>query len=144
MIETPRRALFVCVANIHRSKTGETVWGDMLKRRGYTVGKLEEKAGKDFYVGSAGTFAWYNGKPDLGNQDSVQYTPELGALVDGIFVAEHDRIVDPMLEIDPACGEKIINLDIQDVYDTNKEEDYRNLVEVLKVALRDYMPPRKA
>lgn len=136
MENNPRKYLFVCSANIDRSKTGEIVFGDMLKERGYSVGKLEESLERDFYVGSAGINA-----TKYGNQDSVQYTKEMGNLADVILVA-HEEIVDVLNILDSDNKHKFVDLNIADDYDTEHERDYRELVKIFKEKLLEYMPKK--
>lgn len=137
MVIKPKKYLFVCNANINRSKTGEIVLADMLKERGFSVCKLESTVESDFYVGSAGVRV-----NECGNQDSVQYTPEMGRLVDIIFSA--DEVVMTQLISQYAVNlSKLVNLDIPDDYDVDNEVHYRKLVALFKEKLAPYVPTKK-
>lgn len=133
----PRKYLFVCTANINRSKTGELILTDLLKEKGFSVGKLESSVESDFYVGSAGVQV-----KECGNQDSVQYTPEMGRLADVIFSA--DEIVMTRLISQYAANiRKLVNLDIPDDFDADNEVHYRKLVALFREKLTQYVPMKK-
>ena len=88
--------LFVCTANIQRSKTAESVFKQLIKG----VSKIR--------ISSAGTDAMI----DAGG---VQLTKEMIESADRIFVMEdfHEKyIVDLVLD----SQDKIVNLDVPDVY----------------------------
>lgn len=137
MIIKPKKYLFVCNANINRSKACESIFTDMLKERGFTVGNLESKVENDFYVGSAGVQTKQHG-----NQDSVQYTPEMGRYADVIFSA--DEIVMTRLIAEYAANlRKLVNLDIPDDYDGDNEVHYRKLSALIKEKLKAYLPMKK-
>ena len=134
--ETLRRCLFVCKANIRRSKTGERIFREMLEGLGYSVGSLEDE-GKDFYVGSAGVYA-----DRYGGEWSQQYTPELGKVADRIFVADKyverdlwDRFEAPM--------QKVVNLEIPDDYDIRIKHQKQLLEKILREKLAEYVPEAK-
>lgn len=133
-----KKYLFICLANIDRSKTGEIVFKDMLKERGYSVGSLEEILQADFYVGSAGVRANEFGCKGY----SVQYSSEIGDGADVIFVA--DELVFSLLkEMDSKNLAKVVQLDIPDTYKASDEVDYRKMVDLFKDKLLPYMPKKK-
>ncbi len=132
----PTRYLFVCMANINRSVTGEKVFKEILEERNFKVGSLEEKTGSDFYVGSAGV------KVDDLELDGRQYEDELGDSVDQIFAA--DWHVSLILSADYTTKmSKITDLKIGDFYDIKVPLDEFALRTVLHERLQKHVPERR-
>jgi len=107
----PRRILFVCTANIDRSPTAET----LLKSVG------------GFDVKSAGI--WFNARRRI--------SEELIDWADLIFVMEgHHR--EAILALKPDAANKVIVLNIPDIYPRNDPE----LIEILKAKLSEHLKIR--
>jgi predicted protein tyrosine phosphatase len=109
----------------------------MLKERGYSVRRLEDEMYADFYVGSAGVIA-----KQYGNQESRQYTPEMGDISDVIFVAD-EFVLKIFNKLDSRNLEKVIQLEIPDEYKASDEVDYRKLVNLFEAKLAPYLPEKK-
>ncbi len=73
-MKNPRRMLFVCNANRHRSPTAERIFGDMLTEAGYRVFGVHSVSGFDAEVISAGIDA----------DDDRQMSEEPGERMDDI------------------------------------------------------------
>jgi protein-tyrosine-phosphatase len=136
-METPKRYLFVCGANVNRSKMGVYCFKKMLEEKNYSVGSLEETVGKDFYIGSAGMDIFFS---DL--KDGTQYTAELGESVNLIFAAG-DSIYRDLVEYLNTPPEKVVNLRIPDHYDITKQKERKNLRRIMRKKLEDYVPEAK-
>lgn len=124
MIKKPRKFLFVCFANKHRSPTAEKVCIRLLRERGYKVsediGSLRGKV-----VLSAGFEPDGNGRP---------VSKELCDSVDEIFVMNR-WMIDELVEGYGQEARKITTLDIPDVYGKDDPE----LVSLLDLKLREYL-----
>lgn len=134
-MKTPKRYLFVCMANTNRSPTGARVFQEMIEEKGYSVGGLEEKMGSDFYVGSAGT-----GVETYEILDGIQYTKEMGDSVDIIFAANR-HIVEELDIYFHAPVDRLIDLEIPDVYDVVRNvNDEFALENLMRAELARYVP----
>jgi protein-tyrosine-phosphatase len=139
-MEKPQKYLFVCAANVNRSKTGEEVFKRMLEEKGFsvgTLGTLDQMLESDFYVGSAGTDIDF-----MNLRQGVQYTPEFGNLADKIFVADARVYVD-LKEYFRVSEDKMINLGIRDRYDIKLPNERRNLQRIMRKKLAPYVPEKK-
>lgn len=130
-----RSYLFVCLANIHRSKTGVIVLTSLLKQNGFSVGNLEDSV-SDFRVGSAGT-----GALDYGNQDSVQLDVLMARKADLIFVM--DNRLTPLLVKDYGVPiSKLVEIPMDKDYDSDDPKEYDEAVKFLKNELSKYVPKK--
>ncbi len=136
-MEKPQRYLFVCAANVNRSKVGETVFKRMLEEKGYTVGSLDQVLGSDCYVGSAGTDIDF-----MALKEGRQYTADLGTAVDKVFAADARVYID-LKEYFRMSEDKMINLGIPDRFDIKLPNEKRNLQRIMRKKLAPYVPEKK-
>jgi predicted protein tyrosine phosphatase len=119
--------LFVCLANRNRSPTGQDVFQDMLVERGYKVWQVNSSdMTADFEVISAGTYA---------DEKGLEMTEDLGERMDVIF-AMSNSILEDLVKSFNVPRDKIINLDIPDIYSRNE----LGLIKILKDKLLNYIP----
>ena len=112
MEDEPKHYLFVCHANINRSKTAEQV-----------CRKIAEQYGLEIIVSSAG----------MSQASDNPVTKEMADKADIIFVMEDDMKTELERKYKQNPG-KIICLDIPDLY----ERDDPVLIRILKDALYEY------
>lgn len=132
----PQRYLFVCAANVNRSKTGETVFKKMLEEKGFSVGSLEQVMGFDCYVGSAGTDIDF-----MNLKEGRQYTVELATSVDKIFAAD-GFVYRDIKEYFRTSEDKMVNLGIRDRYDITIPNERSNLRRIMRKKLAPYVPEK--
>jgi len=129
--------LFICLANIRRSITGERVFRQMLEKEGYKVGSLEDEAkeGFDFIVDSAGIL-YKHGKRTFEKQmaEGARY----------IFAADHvvswQLISSEGYNLQDSV--KIVNLQIEDRYDPDIDWQRKELERIFMEKLVQYIPVR--
>ncbi|MBN1676319.1 MAG: hypothetical protein JXR37_35070 [Kiritimatiellae bacterium] len=127
----PRRVLFVCSANVNRSPTAARVFKAMLTEAGYRVYEpLEHGAAFDVEVRSAGVYAADSGE---------QMDKDLGDGMDEIFAMD-ESVVEDLIERYGQPRDKIVDLDIEDVYPAGDPE----LVALLRERLAPYVRGRYA
>jgi len=126
--------LFVCYANKNRSITGERVFREMLKERGFRVGGFNDSGDFDFYVGSTGI------NPE---DQSRCFRLEMVEGVRTVFVA--DERIQRFLKRDYQYDDesKIVDLDIQDDYDIREERHKKALERIMAAKLVFYLPRRR-
>jgi len=130
----PRNILFVCMANINRSKTGEKVFKEMLKKRCYSVFDHNDKKTYSNYevsVSSAGT--------EVDTEEANELDGGLADAADIIFTFDKGleyRLVHRFFQ----PKEKIVNLDIPDCYNINNKKDEKSLKRLLRKKLSIYIP----
>jgi len=103
------RYLFVCMGNIDRSVAGEAIFRELLENKGFNVGKLNEKRGHDFYVGSAGVCVSNSNAVN----GSIQLTNDMVRKVGNIFSVDF-AVTKCLTENFRVPERKIIQLDIED------------------------------
>jgi len=142
--EKPRNILFVCEGNRNRSIGGERVFRNMLTEKGYRVfDPYSKKHQKDYeiIVSSAGIYVnkmrnSEDGKEIAGdtrkqlNGDEADKADIIFALDEGVKYMLVQRYVQPK--------EKIINLNIDDVFDIDNDE--HKLIKLLREKLAIYIP----
>ncbi len=122
------RYLFVCYRNRNRSPKAAEVFQNMLVEAGYKVWDVNVLNGADFEVCSAGTYADEDGNP---------MREELGERMDVIFAMSTDILEDLVTHFH-VPHEKVINLEIPDIYDHRTSK----LTAILKQKLEKYIPRR--
>ncbi len=128
----PKTVLFVCHGNRNRSPTGEKVFKDMLKQRGYIPYEFSTLKTHDVYVSSAGTCA---DESDHANQ----LDKELANSQDIIFALD-DYIQRVLIETYCQPRKKIINLGIPDIYGRNSPDLVKKLEELLTPYMDKWYP----
>ena len=118
--------VFVCHANRQRSPTGQRVFEDMLLEKGYNVWNRNALFDADYEVISAGTYA---------DENANEMREELGQQAEIVF-AMSSPILEDLVTNFNVPRQKIVNLDIPDVY----ERDSPDLVEILREKLQQYIP----
>lgn len=127
------RYLFVCMGNVDCSKAGESIFKAILEERGFLVGRLNEKKGFDFYVGSAGIEVSESHKPQ-----SVQLTREMTRWVGRIFSVD-DFVTKGLINNYGVPIRKIFQLDIEDGRSLLIEEEAQSLYVEFRRKLTDYL-----
>lgn len=133
-MKSPKTILFVCHGNRNRSPTGEQVFKDLLKQRGYIPYELDTLKTHEVYVFSAGTCADDN---DNANQIDAQ----LADNADKIFAAD-SYIEKILLQTYAQSKKKIINLNIPDNYSRGSPVLIKKLEELLKPYADKWYPAR--
>jgi protein-tyrosine-phosphatase len=142
--QKPRNILFVCGGNKNRSIEGERVFRSMLTERGYRVfDSYSKKAQKDYevIVSSAGIYVnkmrnSEDGKEIIGdtrkqlNGDEADKADIIFALDEEVKYMLVKRYIQPR--------EKIISLDIEDIFDIDNDE--HKLIKLLREKLSIYIP----
>ncbi|MEI7718701.1 MAG: hypothetical protein WCI72_02445 [archaeon] len=127
------RYLFVCVGNVDRSVAGEIILRELLEKDGFDVGKLNERRGHDFYVGSAGIEVSEANKPQ-----SIQLTKEMTRRVGRIFSVE-DFVTNGLINNYSVPTRKIFQLNIEDGRSLLIEEEAQSLYDEFRRKLADYL-----
>ena len=128
------RYLFVCMGNVDRSVAGESIFRELFGARGFDVGKLNERKGHDFYVGSAGLIV---SNANVMN-GSVQLTNEMARKVGTVFSIDA-LVTKGLVKSYNVPGRKIVQLDIEDGRSLLIEEEAQSLYGEFRRKLTDYL-----
>ena len=132
---SPKAVLFVCHGNRNRSPTGEKIFKNMLKQRGYIPYEMETIETHEVYVSSAGTCA---DESDQANQ----VDRELADNQDIIFAL--DSYIEKVLTKSyNQPRRKIINLEIPDIYSRNNPILIKKLEKLLTPYINKWYPTKK-
>lgn len=138
MVDEPvTRYLFICTENINRSPTGARIFTEMLEEDGHSVGGLEEKVGKDFYVGSAGIDV-----NPLNFGECKQYTRQMGEEAHMILAADTE-VYNGLRDCFDAPFYKVVNLGILDEYDVERDSHREKLEKKFREEMAIFLPKRK-
>jgi predicted protein tyrosine phosphatase len=127
-----KKYLFVCMANVNRSRLGKVVFSQMLTERGFGVYPAENY---DFRVESAGLCA---------RRDTTQFKECMLRGTRNVFFADTIVKLEFLEEYGISWKDRFVNLGIPDRWDIDVDWQRKELERILRTRLAQYVPGRKS